>query len=303
MFGQMPNLESSFDLLKNMMSGVGMPSTLMPGSNGVPSMVMPTLDVEELDKRISDLKSVEQWLTVNMNMLRSTIQALEVQRATVVAVKSFGAALNPDALQTMMQGMSQAAKNPFAAAEPPAPEPEPEPEKPAVKPFVNPFSGALDGLFKSAEAPVAAEPPAPEPEPEPEPVIEPEPEPEPEPVAAAPQAAAEAPPVAAEPPAALWWNLLNTQFNQIANSAAAATQLGKSLGEPILKPFTGPTAAASKKAAAKKTAAKKAPAKKAPAKKAASKTVTKKVPAKQVAAKKVAAKKAPAKKAAAKKAR
>ena len=60
-------------------------------SFGVPPGFAPTIDVEELDKRIADLKAVEQWLTVNMNMLQGTIQALEIQRGTIATLKAIGA--------------------------------------------------------------------------------------------------------------------------------------------------------------------------------------------------------------------
>ena len=56
----------------------------------VPGMVAPPMSVDELDKKIQDLKTVESWLTVNMNMLRGTIQTLEVQRATLSALQSIG---------------------------------------------------------------------------------------------------------------------------------------------------------------------------------------------------------------------
>jgi hypothetical protein len=45
-----------------------------------PSALVPTLDVDELDKRIADLKAVEQWLNLNVSMLHGTIQGLEIQR-------------------------------------------------------------------------------------------------------------------------------------------------------------------------------------------------------------------------------
>jgi hypothetical protein len=54
--------------------------------SGIPGMVMPTLSVEEIDKQIADMKAVEGWLDMNRNMLRSTIQALEVQSATISAL-------------------------------------------------------------------------------------------------------------------------------------------------------------------------------------------------------------------------
>lgn len=58
-------------------------------SMNLPGVMTPTLDVEEIDRRINDLKTVEHWLNVNLGMLRNTIQALEVQRATLSTLKSF----------------------------------------------------------------------------------------------------------------------------------------------------------------------------------------------------------------------
>ncbi|WP_397476290.1 PhaM family polyhydroxyalkanoate granule multifunctional regulatory protein [Pusillimonas sp.] len=51
--------------------------------------VSPALTTEDLDRRISDLRAVENWLRLNMSMLTSSIQALEVQRATIATLKSF----------------------------------------------------------------------------------------------------------------------------------------------------------------------------------------------------------------------
>ncbi len=55
-------------------------------------MVAPILDVSEIDKRIADLKSVENWLTMNLNILRMSIQGLEMQRATLAAMRAAAAA-------------------------------------------------------------------------------------------------------------------------------------------------------------------------------------------------------------------
>ena len=68
----------------------------------VPGMVTPTLDVGEIDKRITDLKTVEGWLRMNLNMLQMSIQGLEMQRATLAA----------------MQAISQSASSPEANANP-----------------------------------------------------------------------------------------------------------------------------------------------------------------------------------------
>lgn len=62
----------------------------MWASMKLPGMNIPSLSPEDIDKQIADLKAVESWLQMNMNMLRSTIQALEVQSATLNALKSMG---------------------------------------------------------------------------------------------------------------------------------------------------------------------------------------------------------------------
>ena len=56
----------------------------------LPGMVAPTFDLEELDKRIKDLKAVEGWLRMNLSMLQMTIQGLEMQRTTVSTVQAMG---------------------------------------------------------------------------------------------------------------------------------------------------------------------------------------------------------------------
>ncbi|MGE5648733.1 PhaM family polyhydroxyalkanoate granule multifunctional regulatory protein [Noviherbaspirillum sp. UKPF54] len=96
----MPNIPGigamtdTLEFVKNLWGGMGLPGMNMagmsvPGMN-VPGMVMPTLSVEEINKKITDLKAVESWLTLNMNMLRGTIQALEVQAATISTLQSMG---------------------------------------------------------------------------------------------------------------------------------------------------------------------------------------------------------------------
>ncbi|QEL66243.1 hypothetical protein OTERR_27670 [Oryzomicrobium terrae] len=56
----------------------------------LPGMVAPTLDVDELEKRIKDLKAVEGWLRMNLSMLQLTIQGLEMQHSTLGAVRAMG---------------------------------------------------------------------------------------------------------------------------------------------------------------------------------------------------------------------
>jgi hypothetical protein len=53
----------------------------------LPGMAMPTLDPVEVEKRIADLRSVEAWLNMNLNMVRFSIQGLEVQKAALQAMQ------------------------------------------------------------------------------------------------------------------------------------------------------------------------------------------------------------------------
>jgi hypothetical protein len=49
--------------------------------------VAPTLNLEELEKRIGELKAVHFWLDQNSKALGATIQALEVQKMTLATLK------------------------------------------------------------------------------------------------------------------------------------------------------------------------------------------------------------------------
>lgn len=88
----------TFDLIQKMWGGMGMPT---PGNlasiagmpQQMPSMLAPTVDINELDKRIADLRAVAQWLELNASMLRTTIQTLEVQRATIATLKGISGAM------------------------------------------------------------------------------------------------------------------------------------------------------------------------------------------------------------------
>lgn len=66
------------------------------------STAIPT--AEDLDKRIKELRAVENWLRLNLSMLTSTIQGLEIQRSTLSTFQSFaqsGMAAMPDLAETM----------------------------------------------------------------------------------------------------------------------------------------------------------------------------------------------------------
>ena len=60
------------------------------GSFVSPAALGAGLDPSELDKRIADLRTVEQWLSLNLSLVQGSVKALEMQRATVDAMRAFG---------------------------------------------------------------------------------------------------------------------------------------------------------------------------------------------------------------------
>ncbi len=92
----------SMEQMRKMWAGIGVPGSLAP-----------TVDPNELERRIADLRVVEHWLEVNLNMLRGTIQALEMQHGALAALHSIG--------ESMASAMP--------AEAPPGPKSRPEPER------------------------------------------------------------------------------------------------------------------------------------------------------------------------------
>ena len=77
-----------FDFLKNLTTqAAGSAIPKIPNMPNLGSWVAPTLNVEELDKRIQELKAVQFWLDQNALALKATIQALEVQKMTLATLK------------------------------------------------------------------------------------------------------------------------------------------------------------------------------------------------------------------------
>jgi hypothetical protein len=165
---------------------------LGPSLSMMSDMMAPLTNVEELDKRITDMRAVEQWLKLNLNMLQSAIQALEVQRATLATLRAFGA--------FAQQSMAQ-----------PAGAPTPAPEKPhpaaAATPRPEAASSAEPEAGENANAPAFD--------------------------------------------ASAWWNLLQSQFNQIAQfamtqPAAAAAAESSVAGEDSAQAGAAESAGADK---------------------------------------------------------
>ena len=137
----MPGMTDTLEFVKNLWGGMHIPGA-MPGMAGVPGMPpLPGagMSVEDLDKKIADLKAVEAWLTLNQSMLHGSIQALEIQRGTLATLKAMGdsmaqamgkAGAAESAVAPFAQffaQMAQAATPVAAAPAPPAPTPPPAP--------------------------------------------------------------------------------------------------------------------------------------------------------------------------------
>ena len=256
-----------FEFLQNLAKGA---SNSIPQLPNLSHWVAPTISVEELEKRVEELKAVQFWLEQNSRALAATIQALEVQKMTLATLKgmnfSVGDVANAFKLKTadtVMDGVHKASDTLAHAAQ-------------AV-------SGAASRVADMA---------TPE-----------------EPAAPAPKAAKSKAHAKADATAGLidpmqWWGALTQQFQQIAANAMkdAAKQtaldttrnMATGLAKEALKTATGMAArgmqsvAASgrrtktstaegtprtvAKAPAGKAAARKAPAKRAPAQKAARKS-------------------------------
>lgn len=87
-----------FEFLQNLTrqaaaAGASGQGTAVPGMPPMSHWVAPTFDVEELDKRIQDLKAVHFWLEQNTKALAATIQALEVQRMTLATLQGMNVSM------------------------------------------------------------------------------------------------------------------------------------------------------------------------------------------------------------------
>lgn len=224
-----------FDFLQSLASGASGGASAVPGMPSLSSWVAPTLSVEEVDKRIQELKTVQYWLEQNGHALKATIQALEVQKMTLSTLRGMNLRM-----EDLANAFTRSAATPSAPA-PSAPAPEPTP----------------------------APAPAPEPAAEPEEAAE---APAPRRSAKARKsngaAAQEAAGGVIDP--LQWWGALTQQFQQIASSALQdASQLkmpaadavgeaaGAAAGTPARKTTTAAKKAPAAGAAAKKTAARK----------------------------------------------
>lgn len=204
----------------------------LAGASSVESAMMQSLSPEDLERRIGDLRAVENWLRMNLAMLSSTIQGLEVQRATVSTLRSFvasaGAAAAPAGAQAPGQpsplevvlglrpNQGAPASEPAPPARPATPPPAAEAESPATAAGPDAADNAFSGAAAAAQG---------------------------------------------------WWDMLQKQFDTLAAATSAGMQSAEAMKQAAAPAETasaaGPGQTAARKAPARKTAARKTAARKA----------------------------------------
>jgi len=112
-------LVPGFDFLQNLMQGAGQAAPAMG------QWIAPTLNPEELEKRIGELKTVQFWLEQNARMIGMTVQALEVQRMTLSTLQTMNLPMAD--LRNALTLPTAAPTLPVAAPAPAEPEPAPAP--------------------------------------------------------------------------------------------------------------------------------------------------------------------------------
>lgn len=102
-----------FDFLQNLTKGA---SQSMPQMPSLSSWIAPTLNVEELEKRITELKAVQFWLEQNGKALAATVQALEVQRMTLATLNGMNFSMSEVADALKLKAAEAAAPGASKAA-------------------------------------------------------------------------------------------------------------------------------------------------------------------------------------------
>lgn len=171
-------LVPGFDFLQGLMKSGG---AAMPG---IGQWIAPTLEPEELQRRIDELRTVQFWLEQNSKLIGTTIQALEVQRMTLATLKGMNLPL-AELTQSLLMGGAAVKTASAAASKPPASSPAAAPAPAAAAP---------------AAAADAAKPPRTE------------------------KAAASSKAAAAPIDPLQWWGALTQQFTELATKALKDSQ-------------------------------------------------------------------------------
>jgi hypothetical protein len=134
-----------FDFLQNLAKGA---SQTLPQLPNLSNWIAPTLNLEELEKRIGELKAVHFWLDQNSKALGATIQALEVQKMTLATLKGMNVSMGEvaNALQLKATDAAAADNNAKPAPPPAAPAKARAPRKSNSADGSKSASGVVDPL-------------------------------------------------------------------------------------------------------------------------------------------------------------
>jgi len=230
-----------FDFLQSLSKTASQAQTT--GAPGMASWVAPTLSVEDIDKRIQELKSVLFWLEQNTTALKATIQAMEVQKMTLTT------------LQSMNVSMADLAKA-FTARPPNAETASASTAMPETAPPASPKPSLFTS--KPASAPVSPELE----QPQPSSAADADQEPKPQATSDTTADTAAAKP-AVDP--MQWWGALTQQFQHIAQKTMSdMQQQAQAAGMDM--PATAQQAPTAKTTASKPSVAKPAARKRRPVK-------------------------------------
>lgn len=248
-------LMPGFDFLRQL-AGSGASASRV--ATGLSHWAAPTISVDELEQRIAELKAVQFWLEQNLVALKATVQALEVQKMTLVALHSMNVGVGEIAKAfTLPEAAAQSDASPAAtehkagwpygkqdarASRSEAAEPDGEAEAVDEAPESDAQTGAQAPAPRRAKRGAGAPAPAP----------------------ASAAAAAVTDPMQ-------WWSALTQQFQQIAAEAMReAAQAMPAAAEPVpAGKRAGTRPAARKKPAVRKTATRKSASRKTAARKVA----------------------------------
>lgn len=122
-------MKAAGSALPNLQAAQGM------GGKSATPWSLPTLDPEELDKRIQDLKTVQFWLEQNSRLIGMTIQGLEVQRMTLSTLRGMNVSMDAVRESLKARTTEAPAAQPEAAASSAADTADEAAEQPAVNPL------------------------------------------------------------------------------------------------------------------------------------------------------------------------
>jgi hypothetical protein len=103
--GAFPTPQQALEFMQKMWNplGVPMPGFGLPGATAAPAapappamgfphpaMMFAALDPAEVERKIGELRVIENWLSMSLAMMQMSIKTLELQKASLEALRSGG---------------------------------------------------------------------------------------------------------------------------------------------------------------------------------------------------------------------